>query len=83
MRIRPEIGDGRLKVVVNGKLVPVRKSEVQRWCDEWFWSALELWSNWRTLGCMPFAGGWAEQPAHLVEVIMAVEGAYKEVQRGQ
>jgi len=37
-----------------------------------------VWWRWRTLGCLPFSGGWAEQPAHLVSVIEEVEAAYKE-----
>ena len=45
-----------------------------------FWSGLELWSKWRLFDGMPFSGGWAEQPAHIVDMINTVERAYKDAQ---
>lgn len=79
VRIRPEIGDGRLKAMWRGKLHPVKKSEVKDLCDAWFFSALDVWHRWKTFGALPFGGGWAEQPAHLVEVIEHAESGYRSV----
>ena len=32
-----------------------------------------LWARWKRYG-WPYAGGWAEQPARLFDVVDAVEG---------
>lgn len=78
IRVRKEIGDGRLKAIWQGKLITVWKSEVAEWCDDWFFSCLDLWYRWKMFGCLPFTGGWAEQPAHLVEIIETLQTAYKQ-----
>jgi len=77
------VGDGRLMVVLDGKLEPVWKSQVAEYVDEHFWSVVDVWNRWKTLGMMPFSGGWAEQPAHLVEAIETAEAAYVEAERQQ
>lgn len=74
------IGDGRLPIVYDGKLLELWRSEVGDYCDEYFWTGLDLWSKWRTFGGMPFGGGWAEQPAHIVDMISTIERAYKDAQ---
>ena len=54
------------------------RSEVNAYLDDGFWSALDLWWRWRTFGNQwPLSGGWAEQPAHIVEVIETAEAAYR------
>jgi len=68
-------------VVLDGKLEPVWKSQVGEYVDEHFWSVLDVWRRWKTLGMMPFSGGWAEQPAHLVEAIETAEMAYTEAEK--
>lgn len=78
--VDPRVGDGRLLVVLGGKLEPVWKSEVQDYCDEHFWSVHGLWYRWKTLGIGPFSGGWAEWPAHITEALEVAEGAYTEAQ---
>lgn len=80
--VRPEIGDGRVGVTVGGELVTMWRSEVADYLDAWFWSAFEVWWRWRVFGALPFAGGWAEQPAHLVVVIEEAETAFKGAQSG-
>lgn len=75
------VGDGRLHVTYQGRLVRVLRSEVGQWVDDWFWSVLDLWWRWKTFGALPFSGGWAEQPAHMIEAIETAEAAYKETQR--
>ena len=75
--VRREIGDGRLGVTIDGRLTTIKRSEVNEYLDDWFWSALDVWYRWRTFGGLPFSGGWAEQPAHLVYVIEIADAAYK------
>jgi hypothetical protein len=79
--VKPQIGDGRLLVVLGGKLEPVRKSDVQDVCDEHFWSVHALWYRWKTLGVGPFSGGWAEWPAHITEALEVSEMAHTEAQQ--
>jgi hypothetical protein len=72
------IGDGMLPIVYEGKLLDIRRSQVDEYCDDEFWSGLDLWSKWRVFEGMPFAGGWAEQPAHIVDMIGTIERAFKD-----
>lgn len=37
--------------------------------NDTFWSAYVIFCKTENLGCLPFAGGWAEQPADVVDVI--------------
>lgn len=73
-RVKREIGDGLLPVVIAGKLKPVKRSEVGQYCDEQFWDVLGIWHRWKRFG-FPWTGGWAEQPAYLVDLIDMVEDA--------
>jgi len=56
----------------NGKLAKVLKSEIPEYVDEQFWSCANVWSRYKQFG-LPFTGGWAEQPAHIIDAIEAVE----------
>ena len=76
-RVRKQIGDGRIGVVHHGSLITVWRSEVAEWCDDWLMSVVDLWWRWRTFSCLPFAGGWAEQPSHIMEAIEVAESASK------
>ena len=38
------------------------------------WRAIKIWNNFKVFG-LPFAGGWAEQPKHIVKIITMVESA--------
>ncbi|ADK81602.1 hypothetical protein [Sediminispirochaeta smaragdinae] len=76
-KVRREIGDGRLGVVVDGRLVTILRSEVNEYLDDWFWSAFGLWYRYKLFGALPFSGGWAELPAFIVEIIETAEGAYR------
>lgn len=63
--------------MINGRLETIWRSEVNDYLDAWFWSAFDVWHRWKLFGCLPFAGGWAEQPAHLVQIIESAEAAYR------
>lgn len=78
--VDPRIGDGRLLVVIDGRLEPVLKSEVAEYCDDHFWSVMGIWNKWKTIGVGPFSGGWAEWPAHVTEALEVAEMAYNEAQ---
>jgi len=62
-------------VVVAGRLERVYRSEVGNYLDDWFWSCFEIWAKYRRFG-FPFSGGYAEQHAHLIELIEAAELAF-------
>lgn len=80
-QIYKQLGDGRLNVTYQGRLVKVMRSEAREWADDWFFSCLDLWWRWRTFGGLPFAGGWADQPSHMVEIIETAEAAWKAIER--
>jgi hypothetical protein len=61
--------------------VTIRRSEVNEYLDDWFWSAFDVWYRWRMFNGLPFSGGWAEQPAHLVDIIETAEAAHKGAQQ--
>ncbi len=41
-----------------------------------------LWNKYHTIG-LPFAGGWAEQPAIYIDIIEALESQYRKVYGNQ
>ena len=76
------IGDGRLPVTEGGRLVKVLRSEIGDYLDAHSNSALSLWHRWKTFNGLPFSGGWARQPTHIIEALEAAEAGYSEVNRG-
>ena len=45
-----------------------------------YWGALKLWNRYKLFG-LPFDGGWAEQPAAVIDVLEALESASRAVER--
>lgn len=64
-------------MLYHGRLETVWRSEVAEWCDDWLMSVIDLWWRWDAFNGLPFAGGWAEQPAHIMEAIETAHAAYK------
>lgn len=60
-----------------GRLNPVFHSQIPDYVDGELYSAVNLWNRWKSFG-LPFGGGWAEQPAHVVDAIEAVEHGIRE-----
>ncbi len=52
-----------------GGTVMVPRSRLADYLTDDFWTALYIWSRTENLGCLPFAGGWAEQPGFISEVL--------------
>ncbi len=50
----------------------VRRVDIPGMFNEAFWQAVRVWAAWKQRG-WPFSGGWAEQPAHIVEIGEAIE----------
>lgn len=50
--------------------------------NETYWSALIVYNRFKIMG-FPFTGGWAEQPAQIVDVIEAFESAAQAVEVGR
>lgn len=47
----------------------IRRCDFKNYLTEDFYRALRIFAMSENLGCLPFSGGWAEQPADLMEVI--------------
>lgn len=45
-----------------------------------YWAALRLWNRYKLFG-LPFSGGWADQPAVVVDILEALEGANRAVEK--
>jgi len=50
----------------------VRGTDIPGYFTQDFWRALHLWARWKKLG-WPYAGGWAEQPGQVVDIVDALE----------
>ena len=60
-----------LKENKDGKEVDIfiKRKDIKTYLDEYFWSALHVYFRTENMQCLPFFGGWAEQPAEIVSVI--------------
>lgn len=74
--VHRQIGDGRLGVTVEGKFQTVWRSEVRGYCDEYFWSAMDLWNKWKVFGTLPFARTWGDEQARIIALLETIEVAY-------
>lgn len=52
-----------------GKEIFIKRSEIKGYLDEYFWSALNIYFMTENMSCLPFSGGWAEQPEEITTVI--------------
>ena len=55
--------------------VNVTRNKISSYFTPEFVGLLNAWSNIKRWG-MPFAGGWAEQPCRLMDVMTAFEAAF-------
>jgi len=59
----------------------VKRHQVKYFLDEWFFSAYDLWRKFNMGLGLPYAGGWADNPAHVVAIIEAFETENRAMQR--
>ena len=57
----------------------IRSNRIPQLFSPYFWECVAIWRRYRTLG-LPYAGGWAEQPAHLIRIIELFENCYEQEQ---
>ena len=56
-----------------GQSVFVPVLDAAAYVTEEFYAALEVLRASESLGCLPFAGGWAEQPEWIVRAMLALK----------
>jgi len=56
-----------------GKDVFIRNSECAAYITEETVSAINVFCTCEILGCLPFAGGWAEQPAWIIQALSVLK----------
>jgi hypothetical protein len=56
-----------------GNDVFMRTSEAASYITETFYTMLDVFYMSETLGCLPFAGGWAEQPEWIVRALSVLK----------
>ncbi len=59
----------------------VKRYQVKYFLDDWFWSAYGLWQRFNLGFGLPYGGGWAEQPSHIVWIIEAFEIEQRAIER--
>ena len=68
----------------NGKDIWIRVVDAKDYMTEEFNICMYVYSMTENLECLPFAGGWAEQPewiAHAVTVLKVEQSLYEQEQR--
>lgn len=55
----------------DGKIIVIPTSAAKDYVNERFWQAYRVYLVTETLGCLPFGGGWAEQPEWIVTALTA------------
>lgn len=48
----------------------IERRRIPELFNEWYWSCIGLYAKYKTFG-LPFAGGWADQPAYVLDIIEA------------
>jgi hypothetical protein len=56
-----------------GRDVFIRTSEAASYITEAFYTMLEVFYTSENLGCLPFSGGWAEQPAWIAAALSVLK----------
>jgi hypothetical protein len=56
-----------------GGTVFIRQGDAARYLDENFWTALGVFHLTENLGCLPFAEGWADQPAWITQSLAVLK----------
>lgn len=67
-------------VPFDGKTIVVEPKQVADYYNDEWWKAHGVWASCRAYG-LPFSGGWAEQPARLMDAISIMDRIYERVER--
>lgn len=54
----------------------IRLNQIPDYKTAEFHEWLTAWSIWEGKGLLPFAGAWAEQPAHIIDILLAFDNAH-------
>ena len=53
----------------DGDIIAIPLCEAKEYVNEDFWQAYRVYLLTESLGCLPFGGGWAEQPEWVVTAL--------------
>ena len=56
----------------NGKVV--ERYKIPEYFNDYYYSCLQLYNRYMSYG-LPWSGGWAENPAYILDIIDAFKGA--------
>ena len=68
---KPTERDRGREMILHGNVV--RRDEIPSYFTEETTRRIEFYYRYKAFG-WPYAGGWAEQPAHLVDIVELLEG---------
>lgn len=53
----------------------VKRNEIPAMFTDEFLDCLDAWNECRRWECLPYSGGWAEQPCRLMDILKAFDAA--------
>ena len=56
-----------------GETVFIKSSEAASYINEDFYAALNVFCMCENLGCLPFGGGWAQQPEWITQALAVLK----------
>jgi len=60
----------------------IRAKDLQSYCDEYFFSAMEKWALTKMWG-LPNGCGWANEPSEFIDAITALESEQNKMEKEQ
>lgn len=52
-----------------GENIFIPRYRLEDYLTDDFWTALYIWNRTENLECLPFSGGWAEQPGFIADIL--------------
>lgn len=59
------------------------RNEVQGYLTDTFWSYYQIWSRFNSGFGLPYGGGWADYPEHLITVLQSFENEWRVITNGK
>ena len=57
----------------DGHSIFIPRGTASGYLTEYFWGALEVYGFTQTMECLPFSGGWAEQPVEITTILAVLK----------
>lgn len=76
--------DGRIFLGKRESVVAIiKRKDIQSYLTDDFYSYYQIWSRFNSGLGLPFGGGWADYPEHLIEVLETFNNEWRKATNGQ